>query len=323
MTTYSMLPNIVSALSCPVHGADLRFSDTRLVCEAGHEIQIEQGIPVFAEKPRREPKPLNMAPLPSRTTPSSVDEFVDDWIVNTNGNLYWPARGHLSRYPIPSWPAPGANSARGARPILVDLGCSWGRWSMAAARAGFSVCGVDVHLDALWAAARVTRELGVSADFACCDAAVLPFKPESIDFVFSYSVLQHLEKQRVRRVLMEIARILRRGGTCFVQLPNKYGLASLWRQARRGFREPSNDAFEMRYWKRPAILQAFREAGLRDIHFRAEGFLVQNTQREDIDLLSTPGAAAVVSSCALRVVANAIPPLAHIADSLWVEAKKE
>jgi SAM-dependent methyltransferase len=323
LITNSMLPDIASLLCCPVHGADLRCSDTHLVCEAGHEISIERAIPVFAEKPRREPKPLNMAPLPSRTTPGPVDEFVDDWIVNTNGNLYRRARGQLSRYPIPRWPATCVNGTTGGRQILVDLGCSWGRWSIAAARAGFSVCGVDVHLDALWAAARVTRELGVSADFACCDAAILPFKPESVDFVFSYSVLQHLEKKRVRRVLMEIARILRKRATCFVQLPNKYGLASLWRQACRGFREPSNDTFEMRYWTRGAIVQAFREAGLGDLHFRAEGFLLQNTQREDIDLLSASGAAAVLSSCALRAVANAIPPLSHMADSLWVEATKE
>jgi 2-polyprenyl-3-methyl-5-hydroxy-6-metoxy-1,4-benzoquinol methylase len=294
-----------------------------LVCAAGHVIPVEQGIPIFAQKPRRETKPLNLVPLPPPDKPGAVDPFVDDWIVNTNGNLYWRARGRLSRYPIPRWPAAKANGATGPGPMLVDLGCSWGRWSIAAARAGFSVCGVDVHLDALWAASRVTRELGVVADFACCDAAHLPFKPGSVDFVFSYSVLQHLDKERVRQVLKEIAGILRPHGTCFVQLPNALGLISLARQARRNFREPAGDTFEMRYWTRAAVIRAFHQARLRDIRFRAEGFLLQNTQREDLDLLSTGAAAAVLGSCALRAAANAVPLLARVADSLWVEATKE
>lgn len=313
-------PKLLRLLCCPLHGTELRYSDSRFTCQAGHEIPVEQGVPVFSENPRREPKPLNKPPLPPRAAPGAVDGFVDDWIVNTNGNLYWSVRGRLSRYPIPRWPA---RSPNGAGEILVDLGCGWGRWSIAAARAGFLVCGVDIHLDALWAATRVTRELGVSADFACCDAAGLPFRPETVDFVFSYSVLQHLDKKRVVRVLEGIARILRPGGTCLVQLPNVFGLVSLWRQARRGFREPAVDTLEMRYWTHAAAERAFREAGLGQVRFRAEGFLLQNTQREDLDLLSMAGAGAVRFSCALRAAANSLPPLTRVADSLWVEARKE
>jgi ubiquinone/menaquinone biosynthesis C-methylase UbiE len=307
-------------LWCLEHGAELRCADGRLICQAGHAIAVERGVPVFAERPRREPRPLNMQRLPPRAAPGMVDEFVDDWIVNTNGNLYWRARGRLRRYPIPRWPARRPN---GRGETLVDIGCSWGRWTVGAARAGYAVWGVDVHLDALWAAGRVTRELGVTADFACCDAAQLPFKPASVDFVFSYSVLQHLEKQVVREVLKEIARILRPRGTCFIQLPSAVGVASLLRQARRGFREARLGTFEMRYWTREEIRRAFREAGFGGVRFSAEGFLLQNTQPEDIDLLSKAGAAAVRGSCWLRDAANRVPVLGRLADSVWIEAAKE
>jgi ubiquinone/menaquinone biosynthesis C-methylase UbiE len=315
--TKAMLSDL---LWCPLHGAELRWADGRPFCEAGHEIPVEGGVPIFTEKPRREAKPLNMTPLAARTGAGAVDEFVDDWIVNTNGNLYWRARGRLPRYPIPQWQA---RAATGRGQTLVDVGCSWGRWTIAAARAGYAAWGVDVHLDALWAAKRVTREQGVSADFACCDAAHLPFKAGSVDFVFSYSVLQHLERKTVRNVLKGMARILRPGGTCFVQLPNAFGLMSVWRQARRGFREAAAGTFEMRYWTRPSIARAFREAGFGSVRFSAEGFLLQNTQREDMDLLSKAGAAAVRASCALRDAANAVPVLTQVADSLWVEATKD
>lgn len=306
-------------LWCPEHGARVRCTDGLLVCEAGHDIPIEDGVPVFVRHPRREPKPVNMPPLPPRTQPGAVDEFVDDWIVNTNGNLYWRVRGRLRRYPIPGWPAQPANSLG---QTLVDIGCSWGRWTIAAARAGYTTWGVDVHIDALWAAQRVTGELQVGSDFACCDAARLPFRPESIDFVFSYSVLQHLDKDTVRSVLKGIGRILRQGGTCLVQLPNAFGAISLLRQMRRGFREAAPGTFGMRYWKRIEIEQAFRKAGFGDVHFGPEGFLLQNTQSDDSDLLSTAGAMAIRASRALRDSSNYIPGLARVADSLWVEAIK-
>lgn len=306
-------------LWCAEHDAALRCADGKLVCEAGHEIRVERGVPVFAREPRREPKPLNMPTLAARSEPGAVDAFVDDWIVNTNGNLYWRVRGCLPRYPIPAWPARAAN-----RPgeVLVDIGCGWGRWTIAAARAGYAAWGVDVHLDALWAAQRVTGQLEIAADFACCDATGLPFRPASIDFVFSYSVLQHLEKAAVRDALKGIAKILRPGGTCFIQLPNAFGAISVLRQGRRGFRRAMPGTFEMRYWTRREIQRAFRESGFIDVRFRAEGFLLQNTQPDDSDLLSTAGVIAVRASSGLRSVANRIPALARVADSLWIEATK-
>lgn len=309
----------IDLLSCPEHDAALRCHEGRLICATGHEIAVEDGVPVFARNPRREPKPLNMPALLQEATRSAVDEFVDDWIVNTNGNLYWRVRGRLPRYPIPRWPA---RAARRSGESLVDIGCSWGRWTIAAARAGYSVWGVDVHLDALWAARRVACGLGVAADFACCDAVQLPFQPQSVDFVFSYSVLQHLDKRLVRDVLKGIARILSPGGTCFVQLPNTFGVVSVLRQAKRGFRQAAPGTFEMRYWTRSEIRQAFTDAGFDDVRFGAEGFLLQNTQREDLDLLSRAGAVAVRLSCGLREAAHRVPALARVADSLWIEATK-
>ena len=320
-TLHPTMPNaaLFDRLCCPLHAANLRYVESRLVCDAGHEIPVEDGVPVFAEKPRIEPRPLNMPPLAPRAAPRRVDEFVDDWVVNTNGNLYWHARGRLSRYPIPRWPAPNASSPG---QVLVDLGCSWGRWTIAAARAGFMPCGVDVHLDALqaanaWPARRASPPIFSAATRPACHSS-----REAWISYFSYSVLQHLDKRRVRHVLSGIAAALRPGGACLVQMPNAFGLVSLLRQMGRGFREPAPDTLAMRYWTARAIIRAFRQAGFASVRIRAEGFFVQNTQREDLDLLSRAGAAAVLSSCALTAVSNAVPPLAGIADSLWIEARK-
>src|SRR6267143_4955553 len=73
----------------------------------------------------------------------------------------------------------------------------WGRWTIAAARAGYTPIGMDLHIDALEAASRVSRQVGVRADYVCADVEHLPFRSGSIDVFFSYSVLQHLERAQV------------------------------------------------------------------------------------------------------------------------------
>jgi SAM-dependent methyltransferase len=255
---------------------------------------------------------------PSRRDPrrdGSTDAFVDDWLVNTNGNLYARARGKLKRYPIPRWPLPPATGQ-----IVLDVGCSWGRWSVAAARAGFSPIGMDVHMDALAAAGRVTRQLGVNANLICGDVEVLPLRARSVDVVFSYSVLQHIDRVKVAHFFCEVARVLKPGGLCLVQLPNAWGLYSILRQAKRGFRDAAPDTFEMRYWTRAGIRDAIEIAGLRNLRIRADGFFSQNPQLSDLDLLSPAGKLIVLASHVGRKTADALPLLVRAADSLWVEA---
>ena len=297
--------------------SNLQIREETLVCERGHIFPVEEGVPIFTEAVRREAVPKNMQP--SRRDPrqeGSIDPFVDDWLVNTNGNLYARARGKLKRYPIPRWPLPAASGQ-----IVLDVGCSWGRWSVAAARAGFAPIGLDVHIDALAAAGRVSRQLGVRANFVCGDVEALPLRAKSVDVVFSYSVLQHIARVKVAHFFEETARVLKPGGLCLVQLPNAFGAYSIVRQAKRGFRDAAPNTFEMRYWTRAGIRDAIEKAGLRNLRFRADGFFSQDPQLSDLDLLSPVGKLVVLMSHAGRKAADALPLLVRVADSLWVEAQ--
>jgi SAM-dependent methyltransferase len=309
--------SLLAVLACPLDHTPLCVNDGKLSCERQHFFAIEQGTPVFTEHPRREPVPLNMPPCSqSDDGRLRVDPFVNDWIVNTNGNLYWRARGRLTRYPIPEW-----DFGCGDGKTLLDIGCSWGRWCVAAARAGFRPIGVDVHIDALAAAGRVCAELDARCNFACGDADALPVRSHSIDCVFSYSVLQHIDRTRVFRVFTEIARTLKPGGRCVIQLPNALGPLSLVQQLRRGFREAKSGSFEMRYWSRPSINKGLYDAGLRMVQIHTDGFLSQNPQLSDLDLLTPAGKLVVMTSYAGRKVADALPILTRVADSLWIEAQ--
>lgn len=308
---------LTKILACPLDRGTLRAQDETLVCEHGHIFRVEGDIPIFTDAVRREPVPKNMPASPhGPSQDASIDAFVNDWVVNTNGNLYRRARGRLKRYPIPQWPLASA-----AGKIVVDVGCSWGRWSVAAARAGFFPVGLDVHIDALAAAKRVSRQLGAKTAQVCGDVELLPFRSASVDVVFSYSVLQHIDRLKVTRFLGEVARVLKPGGLCLIQLPNAFGLCSILRQARRGFREAAAGTFEMRYWTRGGIRDAIERAGLRDMRLRADGFFSQDPQLSDLDLLSSGAKLVVLASHAGRKAADALPPLVSLADSLWVEAR--
>jgi SAM-dependent methyltransferase len=308
----------LTTLACPFDRTKLLLADDRFLCESNHSFRMEMGIPVFANNPRREPRPGNMSHC-ALDPASPVDPFVNDWIVNTNGNLYWTIRGRLPKYPIPAWPdRPPSRSGQ----LLVDLGCGWGRWSLAAATAGYRALGVDIHLDAVQAANRVSREIRSECDFVCSEVDRLPFRDASVDFVFSYSVLQHIERTTVQRVFLEAKRILKPGGRILVQLPNAYGALSIVQQLRRGYREAKADSFEMRYWSPRQIAELFRRVDFAPVRLRSDGFFSQNPQLSDLSLLSTFGGIVVRTSDTLARLANAMPALARLSDSLWASSRK-
>ena len=303
-------------LACPFDGSDLCQINGRFDCAQGHAFEIEQGVPVFARMPRREPKPRNMGPcIPEPASP--IDPFVNDWIVNTNGNLYWRVRGRLRSYPIPRWPFE-AGRAR----LLVDLGCGWGRWCMSASHAGYVPIGVDIHLDAVQAARRVFLNNGSQGTFLCSEIDALPFRDATVDLVFSYSVLQHIERDKVRRVLTESWRILKPGGVIIIQLPNAFGPFNLVQQMRRGFREARADSFEMRYWSPGQIRELFGASRFGEVKLRADGFFSQNARISDLHLLSTLRKLVVLTSYTMANAANTVSPLGLIADSLWIISRK-
>ena len=308
--------NLTRILACPIDKGRLHKADGTLHCELGHEFRVEGEVPVFAETPRREEQPSNMAPC-DVDAKGTVDPFVNDWIVNTNGNLYWHVRGRLPRYPFPQWPF-----ERGDGKVFVELGCGWGRWSAAAGKAGFATLGLDVHLNAVAAAYRVSREMGHHGEFACADIEALPVHSGTVDMIFSYSVLQHLDKSKVARIFREAWRVLKPGAAMVVQLPNTFGIYNVLLQLRRGFREAKTGTFEMRYWSRRAILEAVHTAGFTDVKIRADGFFSQNPQLSDLDLLTPMGKLVVLVSHATVATANRVAPLIAFADSLWVEARK-
>jgi len=245
---------------------------------------------------------------------SKVDPVVNYLVAATCGNLYKHLIGKLTDYPIPEFRQKNGNGR-----VLVDLGCNWGRWCVAAGREGFKPLGIDPQLGALMAAKRVTRQLGIDAWFVCADARSLPLRAASVDFGFSYSVLQHLSHEDVALVLKGLAKAMKPGAESLIQMPTAVGLKGLVHRARHGFNDPSG--FDVRYWTLAQLREVF-ERLVGPTHFSVDCFFGIGLQAADAPLMPLPFKAAIATSELLRGLSEWLPPVTWLADSVYVHSRK-
>jgi 2-polyprenyl-3-methyl-5-hydroxy-6-metoxy-1,4-benzoquinol methylase/uncharacterized protein YbaR (Trm112 family) len=313
-------PWLAERLACPYDHLPLEHTDQTLRCAHGHVHRIICGIPVLFRDDVEEThwhatqaRQASEIGYPSSST-NGINNYVQQAIAATGGSMYVPLTGRLVEYPIPETRLPP-----GGGRSLLDLGCNWGRWTIAAGRAGYRVVGIDPSLPAVQAAYDVAQQLGVQADFIVGDARFLPFAGGTFDTIVSYSVLQHFSKSDVRQTLGECSRVLSQHGFSLIQMANTLGLRSFFHQARRRFREPS--LFQVRYWT-PRELQAAFTALIGPSTISVDGFFSLNVQPREAHLLPARFRAIVRLSEALRAISSRVPALRNVADSLYVESRK-
>jgi SAM-dependent methyltransferase/uncharacterized protein YbaR (Trm112 family) len=317
---------LLGLLVCPRHRLPLELQGpgASLVCEGGDRYAVIEGIPILllseaAQTHVEGTRSLEVARqgasavLPQfNVPPGTIDPFVQKSIGATNGSLYQHLAGKMTEYPIPHLWLPD-----GEGKLFLEIGCSWGRWCIAAARQGYQPIGVDPSLKGVRAARRVAAQLGIKAHYVVADGRHLPFSDEVFSQVFSYSVLQHISRDEVGKTLLEIRRVLRAGGGAQVQMPNVFGIRCLYHQIRRGFREARD--FEVRYWSPRQLLSAFA-AAVGPSRLSVDGYFSLNAQFSDLRFLPGKYRALVRVSELLRRASGKIPALAYFADSLYVSS---
>lgn len=320
-----------SRLVCPQDKRSLSESGGRLVCEDGHGYSVVDGIPVmlfddgspthgYITKTLDQVKRIASGERPEdviwtpKNADAEVDEFVQAEIPYTCGNLYFSIQHKLTRYPFPDLRLPAGDGKR-----LLDVGCNWGRWTLPAAKLGYMPVGIDPCLDAVMAARRISRQLGLKADFLVADARYLPFAEDSFDTAFSNGVLQHLKKVNVKAALKEMARVTKVGGRILVQMPNKYGLRCIYRQVKNGFREGEEGGGVM-YWTPSELIETFSNC-FGETDLSADCYFGLNNQRADIDLMPARFRAVIQTSEFFRSLSSTVPGLAKFADSVYLLSK--
>ncbi len=338
---YELDPWLESLLACPRDKSLLTLegdrSDGTFYCEEGHAFPLAAGLPVMLDPDEVETQwnttatlkavheyrnGQSASPVPSYASDkhrnldeAEVHPHVQDIITATCGNLYRQMRGKMRRYPIPD-----LRLEPGRGRIFLDVGSNWGRWCVAAARMGYMPVGIDPAIEAAFAAREVARQLGIRAVFLVGDGRYLPFRANTVDVGFSYSVLQHLSKSNASRVLRELSQVVRPGGEVVVQMPNAFGLRSSYHLARRAFRE--GDGFEVRYWTPRELTREFTRA-IGESNLEIDGFFGLGVQPSDKELMPAHYRAVVTASELLRKMSHGLPVLKYVADSLYVRARVE
>jgi len=330
-------------LICPRDGTNLSAQEEHLICQKDHEYPVVDGIPVMlldeveqtvtiagdSLRLARGESDLSGFYLDSigisaeekrgvitlaASGQGSVDPVVAFLVSATSGLMYKPMIGKLKRYPIPDMPL-----SEGQGQSLLDVGCNWGRWSIAAARRGWNVVGIDPSLGAVLGARRVAKSMDLPIRYVVADGRFLPFPPSRFKTVFSFGVLQHLSERDVATALHEMARVLEPSGTCLVQMPNRLGLRSLYQLARRRFRAPHG--FEVRYWRIRDLRAVFSNA-VANPHITVDAFGGLGIHKADWDLMAPGRKLIIAASETLRKISSVFPFLVYFADSVYLRSVK-
>jgi len=323
---------VLERLVCPKTQKPLTRSGRYLVSPDGYQYPIVEDIPILLVEEEEFTHPAFERSLQfyredethyqeNKTSPQAVengaDLYVQQQIAATNGNLYAPLIGKLKTYPIPDIRLP-----RGEGQWLLDIGCNWGRWCLSAARKGYHVVGIDPNIDAVLAAQRISMQLNLPISYIVADARHLPFMSDTFDYVFSYSVLQHLSKENVKKTLLEIAKVLKVGGTSMIQMPNVIGIRNLYNQLRFALRpDHKENIFRVRYWSIHELKQTF-SSQIGSTIITVDGFGGLGIQPSDIEMLPPFYQLVVRSSEFLRRISLSVPLLIYVADSVYVTSTR-
>jgi 2-polyprenyl-3-methyl-5-hydroxy-6-metoxy-1,4-benzoquinol methylase len=253
-----------------------------------------------------------------RTDPMEIEDFVQRRVAKSNGNLYRPLVNKLARYPWGRWPG---RPAPRPRAWLLDIGCAWGRWLPGAARAGYLPVGIDVNFEGLQVARRLMRQQGLECYVVVADLKYLPFRSETFDQVFSYSVIQHANKDYARQCLGECARILRAGGNLLIELPVSHGLTN-FRHLLFGRRDTEHpQSWDVRYYSLKEIRALLRNI-IGPPRIWPDCYFGIGVRPEDRDIIPWPNKAIVWLSEIFKALARILPPIRWLADSVFAEAIK-
>lgn len=106
---------------------------------------------------------------------------------------------------------------------LLDICCATGQHLMSFAGEMRTGIGVDFSLPYLQKGnADKKKDISVNVGFICCDAIKIPLCSDYFDVIYSFSSLYVIPS--VGAVIHEMARLLKRGGKCILDLGNLHSL---------------------------------------------------------------------------------------------------
>ena len=105
---------------------------------------------------------------------------------------------------------------------VLDLGCGTGRHTVALAREGFVLCGLDISEKAVRQTQQWLAEEGFSEDIRIGEMyQLLPYKDNFFDGVISIKAMHHALLADIKRLVREIERVMKPKGILMIEVPKK------------------------------------------------------------------------------------------------------
>ena len=137
--------------------------------------------------------------------------------------------------------------------VYLDVGCGAGTYSRWLAEQGMNVVGADYSHVAL---SKAKRRESKNVVYCVADANKLPIRGEGVDGALCFGVLQAVSGSR--RILEELARVIRPGGEVWIDALNGAHPAARWDKLKRRLR---GRPMHLRYESARSLQQTMREAG--------------------------------------------------------------
>lgn len=102
--------------------------------------------------------------------------------------------------------------------IVLDLGCGYGSTTEAVSKE-FDMVSMDIRYDRAY----VTKMRSDSMCI-CADGVYTPFKNDSFDVIIASDILEHVSRVEQVKMCNEMYRIVRKGGSVVVKVPNRLQL---------------------------------------------------------------------------------------------------
>lgn len=185
------------------------------------------------EKLAYEPEPENYS--------GKIPWSIQQQIAATNGIHYFGEIGILDELPIPDIPVKNAVTKD---QLMLDIGCGWGRWLLAASKRNYIPIGIDLRLEFCQLSQQIMHQNGVNGYVVVADLKNLPFIDNIFDLVWSFSVIQHTHKERMLSCLNHIFRILKPNGQTKLEFPNKNGIRNRFGPVRSSMK----NAYDYNSW---------------------------------------------------------------------------
>lgn len=113
---------------------------------------------------------------------------------------------------------------------FLDLGCGLGRHTILFAQNDFNVKAFDLSEEAIKRTKEWAESLNLNVDFKQGDMLNLPYEDESVDCIFCRNVISHTDTEGMKQIVLELNRVLRSGGECYLTLGSKesWGFKQDW-----------------------------------------------------------------------------------------------